>query len=231
MATEAGDGVTDPADEAEWEPSAQDEEVYAVGEDKESALDETMLNTNPRWEFHPHVKPMHQLHMRELIRVGRHMKALKGGRQMSFSALILAGNGRGTAGLGYGKALKVADAVRAANIDAEKNLVHLKRYQGSRNVSSLRMRHKGCIIIKRALAKGAGVKGNYLARAMCEAFGIEGMSLKIIGPRSKNLGTRAKALFKALTMQRDPEAEAQAMGKMLFSTTKVWRRRDMESIY
>jgi small subunit ribosomal protein S5 len=132
---------------------------------------------NPRYEFQPHVKSL-DFEFREVVRIGRHMKAMKGGRQMSFSALVLVGNGSGSAGLGYGKGLQVMDAVRAANIDGEKNLVHLKRFEGTRNVTSTVVRDKGCIVWKHALTGGAGVKGNDLAQRMCEAFGIDGVSIK-----------------------------------------------------
>lgn len=190
-----------------------------------------LLSRNPRWEFHPHVKSMDQFHIREIVRIGRHMKAMEGGRQMSFSALVLIGNGSGSAGLGYGKALKVQDAVRAANVDAEKNVVHIKRYEGTRNVANVVVRNKGCIVFMKALAKDAGVKGNYLVQKMAEAFGLDGVNVKVIGPRSKNIATRAKTIFQALQMQRDPEAEARVMGKLLFNPNKVWRRRPYESIY
>jgi small subunit ribosomal protein S5 len=159
------------------------------------------------------------------------MKAMKGGRQMSFSALVLIGNGNGSAGLGYGKALKVQDAVRMANIDGEKNIVHIKRHEGTRNVSNVVVRDKGCIVFKQALASGGGIKGNYLVLKMAEAFGLDGLSVKVMGPRSKNLGTRAKTIFKALQITKDPETEAMALGKMLFNPHKVWRRRPYESIY
>lgn len=123
------------------------------------------------------------------------------------------------------------DAVRAANIDAEKNVVHIKRYEGTRNVANVVIREKGCIVWKHALSAGAGNKGNYLVLKMCEAFGLDGVSIKVMGPRSKNIGTRARAIFKALISQRDPEAEAKAMGKMLFNPHRVWRRRPYEAIY
>ncbi len=74
--------------------------------------------------------------------------------------------------------MQVMEAVRAANIDGEKNLVHLKRFEGSRNVTSVVVRDKGCIVWKNALTGGAGVKGNHLAQKMCEAFGIDGVSIK-----------------------------------------------------
>merc|ERR1711916_335745 len=132
---------------------------------------------------------------------------------------------------GYGKALKVQDAVRQANLDAEKNIVHIKRIDGTRNMASVVVREKGCIVFKNALTSGGGIKGNYLVQKMCEAFGLTGVSIKIMGPRSKNLGTRAKTVFKALQIQKDPETEALALGKMLFNPHKVWRRRPYESIY
>ncbi len=56
-------------------------------------------------------------------------------------------------------------------------------------------------------------------------------SFRVIGPRSKNIVTRAKTIFTALLVQRDPEAEAKALGKMLFNPNKVWRRRPYTAIY
>lgn len=150
---------------------------------------------------------------------------------MSFSAMIIIGNGAGSAGLGYGKGLKVQDAVRAANLDAEKNVVHIKRYEGSRNVASAVVRNRGCIVWKHALTSEGGVKGNYLAQKMAECFGLTSVSIKVTGPRSKNIATRARTMFTALQITRDPEAEAQALGKMLFNPHKVWRRRPYTAIY
>ena len=233
----------DVFEEEQWEEGNDDRAVFEMRDSQDDKgggrrgprgpadedREHVFPQTNPRFEFQPHIRSMDQFHIREIIRIGRHMKAMKGGRQMSFSALALAGNGNGSAALGYGKALKVQDAVRAANLDAEKNMVHIKRFQGYRNVHNTVVRDKGCIVFKKAIADG--VKGNYLAVRMCEAFGIDGVSIKILGPRSKNLATRAKTVFKAISMQRDPEAEAHAMGRMLFNANKVWRRRDYESIY
>jgi hypothetical protein len=54
---------------------------------------------------------------------------------------------------------------------------------------------------------------------------------RVVGPRSKNPVTRARAIFKALLVQNDPEAQAKSLGKMLFNPNKVWRRRQYTSIY
>ncbi len=70
------------------------------------------------------------------------------------------------------------DAVNAANLDGEKNIVHIKRYEGTRNVATVVIRNKGCIVWKNALSGGSGVKGNYLVQMMCEAFGINAVSIK-----------------------------------------------------
>ena len=124
--------------------------------------------------------------------------------------------------------------MRHANSDAEKNLVHIGTGANGgkrRNARDVVVRQKGCIVVLKAISEGT--KGNYLSRRICEAFGVDGMSVKIIGPKSKNLGTRAKTVFKAVVeaAQSDPGAQALAMGRMSFNANKVWRRRDYESIY
>ena len=59
------------------------ETVYEAPEEKPQRENEDRIyQTNPRFEFLPHVRSMDQFHIREMVRVGRHMKGMKGGRQM-----------------------------------------------------------------------------------------------------------------------------------------------------
>lgn len=71
-----------------------------------------------------------QICSRVTIKVGAHAKVVRGGKVFSFSALVLVGNMEGAAGIGYGKALKLQDAIRKANLDAEKNMIPIYRWRG-----------------------------------------------------------------------------------------------------
>ncbi len=100
-------------EDEEWADDENNTTMFRMPEDEDGGDDDdrdTLVQEeqakNSRYEFHPHVKPMDQFHIREVVRIGRHMKAMKGGRQMSFSALVLVGNGNGSAALGYGRVSK-----------------------------------------------------------------------------------------------------------------------------
>ena len=59
--------------------------------------------------------------------IGRHTKVTKGGRVFSISAMVIDGNGRGTAGWGYGRGEEMSDAIIEARKDLQKRLVHIDR--------------------------------------------------------------------------------------------------------
>lgn len=212
----------------EKESAAEDSEFPKYNPDNDYFDTMEMM---PGWGEDHVKKHQDQLTVREVLKFGRHTKPTKGGRQLSFSALVLVGNGNGSAGLGYGKALTIPDAVSAANKDAEKRLVHIKRFRGTSNVSRVKIKNRGCYVTKTPYSGEVGVKGCPMVQVMADAFGIGSLSVKITGPSTKNLASRAKTVFEALKRNRDPEAEAKAMGKMLFSPNKVWRRRDYKHVY
>jgi ribosomal protein S5 len=102
---------------------------------------------------------------RQLLKVGRHTKVMGGGRIFSVSALVLVGNGNGTAGFGYGKALTMQQAMQRANRDAEKNLITIDRFEDrTLSMGESRTKYKGAIVVVRNASRGRGLVCNSLIR-------------------------------------------------------------------
>ncbi|MDH3335028.1 MAG: 30S ribosomal protein S5, partial [Rhodospirillaceae bacterium] len=60
-----------------------------------------------------------------LVGINRVAKTVKGGRNMSFAALVVVGDGKGKVGFGTGKAQEVPEAIRKATDNAKKNMIHV----------------------------------------------------------------------------------------------------------
>lgn len=94
-----------------------------------------------------------------LVKIGRHCKVMPGGRVFSFSALVTIGNGKGSAGVGYGKALQVSKALENALRDAEKNIISIFRYQNRTILSTIKFKFISTIILLQPLKEGKGLRG------------------------------------------------------------------------
>ncbi|RKX40977.1 MAG: 30S ribosomal protein S5, partial [Thermotogae bacterium] len=67
----------------------------------------------------------------KVIEIRRTAKVTKGGKNLSFRAVVVVGNRKGKVGLGIGKAREVPDAIRKAIADAKKNLIEVPIYNGT----------------------------------------------------------------------------------------------------
>jgi len=145
----------------------------------------------------------------KLVAVNRVAKVVKGGRQFSFSAITVVGNGNGKIGMGYGKAKEVPLAIQKAMQSARKNLhsVTLKKETIYYETTG---RHGASKVFMRPAADGTGIIAGGAMRAVFECVGVRNVLAKSFG--SRNPINLVKATINALDGIRSPERVAKRRG-------------------
>ena len=145
----------------------------------------------------------------KVVFVNRTSKATKGGRNMALSALVVVGDGEGTVGLGFGKALEVSDAIAKALTDGRKNLVTIPRYNTTIPFK-VTGKFKGGKVLLKPATSGTGIIAGGAVRAVVEAAGIKDILSKSLG--SDNKGNVAKATLDGLLQLIDKRSAFKKRG-------------------
>lgn len=119
----------------------------------------------------------------KIIQVRRVTKVVKGGKKLSFRAVVAVGNGKGQVGIGVGKAAEVISAIQKGVVDARKSLVKVPLVGTTIPHQIVGKRGSSRILLKPA-AKGTGVIAGGAARAILELAGVGDVLSKSLGSRA-----------------------------------------------
>ena len=138
------------------------------------------------------------------VRINRVSKVIKGGRHLSFSAVVVVGDGEGRVGIGMGKADAVPDAIRKGSINAQKNMVEVT-IKNDTVPHEILAKFGGSVVMLKPAPQGTGVIAGDSVRAVIELAGIKNIVTKV--RRSSNPTNVVKATLKGLQAMKDPDIE------------------------
>ena len=157
-----------------------------------------------------------------LVHINRVAKTVKGGRNMSFAALVIVGDEKGQVGFGQGKAREVPEAIRKATEEAKKTMIRIPLREGRTLHHDVRGRHGAGKIVMRAAPPGTGVIAGGPMRAVLECLGVQDVVGKSLG--TSNPYNMVRATFEGLKNMESPRTIANKRGKKVGDI--VGRRND-----
>ncbi len=146
----------------------------------------------------------------QVVSINRVTKVVKGGKNLSFSALVVVGDQGGQAGFGMGQAREVPMAIRKGIVQGKKNMVKLN-LKGSTIPHQVLGRYGSGKVLLKPAQEGTGVIAGGPVRAVMEVAGIKNVLTKSLG--TSNPHNVIKATFDALLHLKDAARVAEARGK------------------
>jgi small subunit ribosomal protein S5 len=131
-----------------------------------------------------------------LIKINRVSKVTKGGKKLSFRAIVVIGDENGKVGVGVAKADDVVNAFKKAKADGHKNLIELPITKSLSIPHNVTGQFGACQVIMRPSIEGSGVIAGGAVRIVLEVAGVKNVIAKQLG--SNNLLNNARASICAL---------------------------------
>lgn len=135
----------------------------------------------------------------KVVQIRRVTKVVKGGKKLSFRAIVVVGDGKGQVGVGVGKSSEVIGAIQKGVVDAKKQLITVPIVGTTIPHPITASAGAGNVMLKPA-SKGTGVIAGGAVRTVLEAAGIKDICAKSLGSDAPL--NNARATMKALTMLR-----------------------------
>ena len=146
----------------------------------------------------------------QVISINRVTKVVKGGKNLSFAALVVIGDEAGHVGFGTGKAREVPLAIKKGIEAAKKNLIRVPLIRNTLPHQLIGKYGAGRVLMKPA-SEGTGVIAGGAVRAIMQAAGVHDVRTKVLG--SNNPHNVVRATFDGLLKMKDPMELARLRGK------------------
>jgi small subunit ribosomal protein S5 len=162
----------------------------------------------------------------QVVSINRVTKVVKGGKNLSFSALVVVGDSAGHVGYGMGKAREVSSAIKKGVEAAKKNIVRVPITEKGATIPHTVTGHygSGAVLLKPA-SEGTGVIAGGAVRAVITAAGIQNILTKSLG--STTAHNVVKATLDALMRLKQPERVARLRGKSV-AEVLGWDEKDKQ---
>ncbi len=174
-------------------------------------MEETKVKSKKR-KIETTAEPQQTEWKEQVIQVRRVTKVVKGGKKLSFRAIVVVGNKNGQVGVGCAKAAEVIIAIQKAVADGRKNLINVPIYRTTIPHPITGRSGAGSVMLKPA-SQGTGVIAGGAVRAVLELAGVENILSKSLG--SKSPLNAANATLNALQALKPFDVVAKRRGLSL----------------
>ena len=164
----------------------------------------------------------------QVVSINRVTKVVKGGKNLSFSALVVIGDGAGHVGYGMGKAREVSSAIKKGIEAAKKNVFRVPiTAKGATIPHTVTGRFGSGQVLLKPASEGTGVIAGGAVRAVITAAGIQNILTKSLG--STTAHNVVKATMDALLRVKQPERVARLRGKTVAEVLGADEKQDKKA--